>query len=392
MTIPAIIPARGGSKGLPRKNVLDLAGQPLITHTIRAALEASSIGRVLVSTDDDEIAAVATAAGAEVIHRPADLASDTASSESALLHALDSAYPDAADQPEAFVFLQCTSPLTAPEDIDALVEAMEREQADSAFLATRFYHFLWRPEDDGTYAGINHDHAIRQRRQDRPAEYLETGAGYAMKLAGFRKSGHRFFGRVVAAEMPEERVGEIDTLADFRSIESRMRADAADTGASALPEGIEALVMDFDGVMTDDAVLVSQDGTEYVRCSRSDGMGIDLLTRSGLPMIVLSREINPVVRARCEKLKLPCVHGLETKLATLQGWADENGVDLGKTVYVGNDVNDLECMSAVGYPVAPADAHPAALAAAKLVLRKDGGNGAVRELADMLLQQRKGLP
>ncbi|MFN4113440.1 MAG: cytidylyltransferase domain-containing protein [Sphingomonadaceae bacterium] len=391
-TITAIIPARGGSKGVPRKNVLPLMGKPLLAHTIEAALASRHVARVAVSTDDPEIAAVARRFGAEVVDRPAEIAGDKASSEAALLHALDTLHPAGAPQPDLFVFLQCTSPLTRPEDIDALVEAFRREGADSAFLATRFYHFLWRADALGDFHGVNHDRTFRQMRQDRPAEYLETGAGYAIGTAGFREHGHRFFGKVVAVEMPGERVGEIDTADEFAVIEARMRAARAGAAQAMLPQPVAALVMDFDGVLTDDAVMLSQDGVEHVRCSRSDGMGIDLLRTAGLPMIVLSREDNPVVAARCAKLRIPCVHGLRTKLATLTGWADEHGVDLARTVYVGNDVNDLECMAAVGFPVAPADAHPSACDAARLVLTNNGGHGAIRELADMILRQRKALP
>lgn len=390
--VTAIIPARGGSKGLPRKNVLPLLGKPLLAHTIDAALAARHIARVAVSTDDPEIAAVARRYGADVVDRPAEIAGDKASSEAALLHALDTLHPASAPQPDLFVFLQCTSPLTAAEDIDALVEQFRAGQADSAFLATRFFHFLWRADESGDFHGVNHDRAFRQMRQDRPVEFLETGAGYAMNVAGFRLHGHRFFGKVVAVEMPDERVGEIDTAGEFAVIEARMRVARDSAARAALPQPVAALVMDFDGVLTDDAVTLNQDGVEHVRCSRSDGMGIDLLRASGLPMIVLSRESNPVVAARCAKLRIPCVHGLQTKLATLERWAGEQGVDLARTVYVGNDVNDLECMAAVGFPAAPADAHPAARDAARLVLTRNGGHGAIRELADLILDQRKALP
>lgn len=390
--VTAIIPARGGSKGLPRKNVLPLLGKPLIAHTIEAALAARHVDRVAVSTDDPEIAEVARRFGAEVVDRPAEIAGDKASSEAALLHALDELHPHGTPEPDLFVFLQCTSPLTSPADIDALVEQFRAAGADSAFLATRFYHFLWRGDALGDFHGVNHDRSFRQMRQDRPAEYLETGAGYAMRVAGFREHGHRFFGKVVAVEMPDERVGEIDTADEFAVIEARMRVARAHMAQAGLPRPVAALVMDFDGVLTDDAVTLSQDGVEHVRCSRSDGMGIDLLRATGLPMIVLSREENPVVAARCAKLKIPCIHGLQTKLATLRQWADDNDVDLGRTIYVGNDVNDLECMAAVGCPAVPADAHPAARDAARLVLTRKGGHGAIRELADMILEQRKALP
>jgi N-acylneuraminate cytidylyltransferase len=389
--VPAIIPARGGSKGLPRKNVLQLDGKPLLTHTIDAALDARHVSRVVVTTDDAEIAQLARAAGAEVVHRPSELAADEASSEAALLHALATLDFPANDEPEAFAFLQCTSPLTEPADIDRLIEAVVEGGADSAFLATRFSHFVWRSDESGNFHGVNHDRDRRERRQDRPVEYLETGAGYAMKLSGFRKYQHRFFGHVVAVEMPIERAGEIDTLEEFNAIEARMRANRRASAQQQLPNPVAALVMDFDGVLSDDTVTVSEDGTESVRCSRSDGLGLELLLKDGLPMIVLSREANKVVRARTEKLRLECIHGLEHKLDTLKEWAVRNGIELARTIYVGNDINDLECMAAVGFPVAPADAHPLARDAAKLVLDHNGGRGAVRELADLILAQRRGI-
>lgn len=381
----AIIPARGGSKGLPRKNVMPLHGKPLLAHTISAARLARHIDRVIVSTDDPEIAAVARAHGAEVVDRPAALAGDLASSEAAILHAIDTLFPASDAAPEITVFLQCTSPLTASEDIDGLVEALIAQGADSAFTGTRFHHFLWRVDEAGAMAGINHDPAVRLMRQQRSAEFLETGAGYAMRTAGFRVSGHRFFGRLAMWETPAERVGEIDDLADFQAIEARMGTAAAAKKQASLPERPSALILDFDGVLTDDRVFVDEHGVESVVCSRSDGMGIEMLRASGLPMIVLSKEQNPVVEARCRKLQIACVRGLETKLATMLDWARTHDIDLDRAVYVGNDINDLECMARVGCAAAPRDARPRALAAADFIIDADGGRGAIRSLSELLL-------
>lgn len=216
----ALIPARGGSKGLPRKNVLPLAGKPLIAWTIDAALRAKSISTVYVTTDDAEIAEVSRAAGAEVIHRPADLASDTASSESALLHALDDINAQKGSLPEYTAFLQCTSPLTIPDDIDGTV-ALLRDGAQSALGATPFHHFLWQEGENGA-EGINHDKSVRLRRQDMNPQWLETGSIYAFRSADFQKTKHRFFGRVGLYPIPPERVLEIDEPSDFALAQSRM--------------------------------------------------------------------------------------------------------------------------------------------------------------------------
>lgn len=384
MQVLAIIPARGGSKGIPRKNVLPLGGKPLIAHTIDAARASQTVNRVVVSTDDDEIADVALRYGAEVVRRPARLATDTASSEDALVHTLDHLREADGYAPDLIVFLQCTSPLTAPEDIDGTVTTLRDQDADSALAVTAFHYFLWRTDAEGAATGINHDKSVRLMRQQRTPEYLETGAVYVMKTAGFLAARHRFFGKTVLFDTPVERRLEIDDPEDFRIAEERIARLSRSPVAPALPPRVSALVMDFDGVLTDDRVFVSEAGEETVACSRRDGMGIEQLRKAGLQMLVVSKETNPVVAARCRKLQLPYHHGIEGKIAVLRQWLAENGLDAAETLYVGNDINDLECMAAVGCAIAPRDAHPRALAAAALVLDADGGRGAIRLLADML--------
>lgn len=152
-----------------------------------------------------------------------------------------------------------------------------------------------------------------------------------------------------------------------------------------LPERVGALVMDFDGVLTDNRVIVDQNGVESVVCSRGDGFGLELLRKAGIPLLVISKEANPVVTARCRKLQIPCLQGIEDKLTALQGWASERGLSSRELVFVGNDVNDLECLQWVGCAVAVHDSHPDVLAAAHLVLEHDGGTGAIRELCELIL-------
>lgn len=379
----AVIPARGGSKGIIGKNLRIIAGLPLVAHTIVAARAAKRVGLVLVSTDDPAIAEAARAYGAQVVWRPAELASDTASSESALLHALDSAEV-AAYRPELLAFLQCTSPLTLAQDIDATIDKLLFEHADSALAVTRFHYFTWRHTPEGA-SGVNHDKRTRPRRQDREAEFLETGAVYAMRVDGFRQARHRFFGKTVMYEMPADRVCEIDDAHDLDLAELRLRERARSHARFLLPQPIDALVMDFDGVLTDNLVHVAQDGQETVSCSRGDGLGLEQLRKRGLRMLVLSKEQNSVVQARCRKLQLPYEQGIQAKLPALLAYCQREGVRPEHTVYIGNDVNDLECLAAVGCGVAVADAHPEAKRHAKLILRAHGGRGAVRELCDLIL-------
>lgn len=219
MNVTAVIPARGGSKGIPGKNVAEVGGVPLVARAVRACLAAAHVTRVAVSTDDEAIARAARAAGAEVVERPAELGSDEASSESALLHALDRLEERHGEPVDVLVFVQCTSPFVTAGEVEETVLAVVRDGADSAFTAVPFHGFLW-TADPGTgpghgARGVNHDSAVRQRRQDRTPEYLESGAVYAMRAEGFRRHGHRFFGRTQLVPTAPERAIEIDEPGDL---------------------------------------------------------------------------------------------------------------------------------------------------------------------------------
>lgn len=382
--VVAIIPARGGSKGVPRKNVRRVGGVPLIERAVRSALAAEGVDLVVVSTDDDEIAAVSTAAGARVVRRPDEISGDTASSESAILHALDE-LDRSGDRVDVVAFLQATSPFIPSEALADAVREVRAGAADSVFAAHETYGFLWGragadQADAGAAVAINHDATHRPRRQDREPHFLETGAFYVFRADGFREAKHRFFGRIRIAEVPEWTAIEIDD-------EHQLRIARALAALHEAPDRIpvRAIVTDFDGVHTDDTASVDADGVERVRVSREDGMGVSLLRRAGIPMLILSTEVNPVVRARADKLRVPVLHGIDDKESALRGWAQENGIPLAEIAYLGNDVNDLPALRIVGWPIAVANAHPLVLEAARVVLDRTGGHGAVRELIERVL-------
>jgi 3-deoxy-D-manno-octulosonate 8-phosphate phosphatase (KDO 8-P phosphatase) len=163
-----------------------------------------------------------------------------------------------------------------------------------------------------------------------------------------------------------------------------------DPGLAAELAQVRLVVFDFDGVFTDNTVYVSQDGVESVRCWRGDGIGLDRLRLHGLQMTVVSTEVNPVVSARCAKLRLPCIQGCPDKLLQLQEIWTESGVAPELTCYLGNDVNDATALSAVGVPVVVADAHPHVVPLSRLQTRAAGGHGAVRELCDLIADAREG--
>ncbi len=156
-----------------------------------------------------------------------------------------------------------------------------------------------------------------------------------------------------------------------------------------LPDPVKLVVFDFDGVFTDNKVYTAQDGTETVMCDRRDGLGVKMLKERGIEMFILSLETNPVVGARALKLLLDAYQGCEDKAEFLAGHLEENGIEPATVIYMGNDLNDLEAMKVAGFAVAPADAHPAVLEAADLVVTATGGNGAVRELCEFILGKRE---
>ncbi|MEU5366600.1 acylneuraminate cytidylyltransferase [Streptomyces sp. NPDC005925] len=405
----AVIPARGGSKGVPAKNLAPVGGVPLVARAVRACRSARLVTDVVVSTDDRAIAAAAREAGARVVLRPAAIAGDTATSEAAVLHAMD-AYEARHGAPlDAVLLVQCTSPFIAGEDVDGVAAAVVENGADTALTVAPFHGFIWRDaavdadadaasdaEADtgaagagnaaGRGYGVNHDTSHRPRRQDRPQDLLETGAAYAMDAAGFRTHRHRFFGRTEPVRTDPARVLEIDDPHDL----ARARAlvpllDADRPGSLPTAGDIDAVVLDFDGTQTDDRVLIDADGRESVTVHRGDGLGIAALRDSGLRMLILSTEVNPVVAARARKLRIPVLHGIDRKDLALKQWCEEQGIAPERVLYAGNDVNDLPCFGLVGWPVAVGSAHDVVRGAARAVTTVPGGDGAIREIAGWIL-------
>ncbi len=382
--VVAVIPARAGSQGIPGKNLAPVAGRSLVARAVHAAVAARRVDAVYVSTDGERIAAEAERAGGRVIDRPADLAGHTASSEAALLHALE-VLAAGGVHPEVLLFLQATSPFIDPQDLDAAVERVLAGEADVVFSATASHAFHWRVAADGSAVAVGHDAAVRPRRQDREPEYRETGAFYALRADGFREARHRFFGRVELAEVEPRGAIDVDEPADL------LTAAAVAPLLEPVPSiDVDAVVTDFDGVHTDDRASVATDGTERVVVNRRDGMGVRMLREAGVPLLILSTETNPVVAARAAKLRVDVLHGVDDKAGALRAWSADAGIALDRVAYLGNDVNDLGALGAVGWPIAVADAHPAVLAAARHVLTRRGGDGAVRELADLVLTHRNG--
>jgi YrbI family 3-deoxy-D-manno-octulosonate 8-phosphate phosphatase len=379
-----IIPARGGSKGIPRKNLQLLGGRPLVEHSIEHALSARSAGRVVVSTDDDEIAAVTKKCGAEVIRRPADISGDLATSEAALQHALDWLRETENYRPELVIFLQPTSPLRAPVAVDEAVSTLTRNGADSLFSACPQHGFVWR-RHNGELESVTYDYRRRIMRQNGPEHFVENGSIYVFRPWVLERTGARLGGKIAIYLMDYLHSMQIDDWTELALAEELLPLIARNKPST---EQIRLLVLDFDGVMTDNRVLVHEDGREAVLCDRSDGWGIAKLRQAGLEVIVLSTETNSVVASRCCKLSIDYACALQDKLATLRDIAAIRHLEPKNIAYAGNDVNDIACLRWVGLPIAVADAVPEVKAVARWITQRPGGAGAVREIADAFLAGR----
>ena len=378
-----VILARGGSKGILGKNLRPVGGVPLIARAVRAALGAKSQSAVYVSTDDAAIADVARKHGARIIDRPADISNDSASSEAGWLHALPLVRTEFPELSE-LVFLQCTSPFISGAHIDACVAARATAGADCALSVVEDHSFLWTLDASGLGTGQNHDHTVqRKRRQDLPPQYRENGAIYCVDARAFETTGQRFCGTVALCPVDQPAL-EIDSHADLE-LANVMAPRAGAPDAQTL-RNVKALVMDFDGVHTDNLVSTDQDGRESVTTSRGDGMGLaELSRRTDIKRLIVSKERNPVVLARAAKLGIEVSAAVDDKVAMLDAWLAEQGLSWAEMLYVGNDINDAGPMGKAGLAACPSDAHSAVLPLADWALTQAGGRGALREICDALI-------
>jgi len=382
--ILALIPARGGSKGIPRKNIRDFAGYPLITWSIAAGLKSELVRRVIVSTDDDEIAAVAREFGAETpFLRPAEFAQDNTLDLPVFEHALAWLKEHEGYLPDVVVQLRPTSPIR-PRGLvdDAIRILLANEDADcvrGVVPAGQNPHKMWR---------------LPEPRQSLPPVYWQTGHIDAIRTASILEK-KSLTGDVIYPLVIDSRFTvDIDNLGDWARYEHLIMTGGLDYVSPGrerrpMPESIKLLVLDFDGVLTDNRVWVNQDGVESVAANRSDSYGLGLLRKVGVEALVISKETNPVVAARCNKMKVPFIQGIEDKETALQKHLAKQGIDAANVVFVGNDVNDLPAFRVAGWSVAVADALPMVIREADYVLAKPGGRGAVRELCDLILNAIK---
>lgn len=401
----AIIPARGGSKGIPRKNIRSFSGYPLIAWSIAAAKQSETVTRVIVSTDDEKIAAVARAWGAETpFLRPAEFAQDKTTDLPVFQHALQWLAENESYRPEVVVQLRPTSPIRPKACVDDAVRILlQHADADSVrgiVPAGQNPHKMWRlpSGESGPMQNLLAVEGIEEPynapRQILPNIYWQTGHIDAIRPAAIL--GGSMSGKVIYPLLIDPKFTvDLDSLNDWVKAEWLVSFGGLDMvwpgrPRRAMPENVELLVLDFDGVVTDNRVWTDEAGHEMVAAYRSDSLIMSRVRKAGVQVVILSSEVNPVVAARAKKMGLEAIHGvgLDDKAEVLQKLLAERKIDPARVVYAGNDINDLPCFDVAGWAVAVADAQPEVARAADFVLTKNGGHGAVRELCDLILESR----
>jgi len=400
--ILALIPARGGSKGIPRKNIRLFTGYPLIAWSIAAAKQSELVTRIIVSTDDEEIAAVAREWGAETpFLRPVELAQDKTTDLPVFEHALKWLEDVEGYRPDIIVQLRPTSPIRPQTMLnDAIRILLEHPDADcvrGVVPAAQNPFKMWRFNGDGKPLNplLKVDGILEPYnapRQILPPVYWQTGHIDAIRTSTITQKNSLTGDVIYPLLIDPKYTVDIDTPADWEKYEALVYSglEMVSPGKSrrTMPKTIKLIICDFDGVVTDNLVITDQNGRESVVASRSDSMHIKKLREMGIELMILSSEANPVVMARAKKMGVEAIHnvGMQAKGFAMREVLEQKNIKAENVVYLGNDLNDLPCFEVAGWSVAVADAYPEVIRAADHVLTKTGGHGAIRELCELILK------
>ena len=372
----------------------------MIAYSIAAGLGSKLVTKTIVSTDDEEIAHYAREYGAEVpFLRPENIAQDDTRDLPVFQQALTWLEEEQGFRPQIVVQLRPTSPFRSPSLVDEAVQILldnpEATSVRGIVPSKQNPYKMWQIQENGQLKPLLENNFVEpynMPRQELPVTFWQTGHIDAVRTQTILE-GSMSGKNIYACQIDPWFSIDLDSTLDWEEAESRIPTLSDDIVLPektdlTMPADISLLVLDFDGVLTDDRVYVNQHGEETVAAHRGDGMGIARLKKTGVEVIILSKEKNPVVQARGDKLNVPVYQGIDEKGKKLAEILKEKGLIGRQVVYVGNDINDLPCFSMVGLAVAVADAHPDVKEQAGLVLRKKGGFGAVREICDLLAVKR----
>lgn len=397
----AIIPARGGSKSIPRKNIRNFAGFPLIAWSIAAAKQSKLVTRIIVSTDDPQIAEIARQFGAETpFLRPSEFAQDQTPDLPVFTHALNWLKENENYIPDIVVQVRPTSPIRPQGLIDKAIKTLiDHPSADSVrgvVPAGQNPHKMWRLKNEHSPMKNLLDvkdleEPYNAPRQILPPIYWQTGHIDAIRTKTFSKntiSGKKIYPLIIDPRFSVD----IDNEQDWSYFEHLVQTAGLDMvwiekARRPIPKPVKLIVADFDGVITDNHVWTNQKGLEMVASSRSDSLKIPDLKKQGIEVVIFSSERNPVVAARARKMGIESVQGIDilSKGQAFKKLLAKRKIAAQSVIYIGNDINDLPCFEIAGWGVAVADAYPQVLQAADHILTHCGGNGALRELSELVL-------
>jgi YrbI family 3-deoxy-D-manno-octulosonate 8-phosphate phosphatase len=380
----AFIPARGGSKSIPLKNIRPFCGRPLIYWNLRALQDVAEVTKTIVATDSDEIATTVESFGFDkvrIYRRNAENASDTASTESVMLEYITHANLPADEQ---FLLVQATSPLTTAAHISGAFRHFREQQADSLLTAVRCKRFFW--TDDGK--PVNYDFTARPRRQDFDGWLMENGAFYLNSVGNIQQHRNRLSGKVAVYEMPEHTAIEIDEEDDWIIAERLMRKHVLPQLETPARD-IKLFLCDVDGTLTDAGMYYDENGNELKKFNTHDGKGFELLRNAGIKTGLITSETTSIVDKRAAKLKVDyCIQGkgYGDKLSSALEICAKEGLELSQVAYIGDDVNCINLLERAGMAACPANATDKVKALPDILhLQRRGGEGAVREFIDRIL-------
>ena len=377
----AFIPVRGGSKSIPLKNIKPFCGKPLVCWNIEALENCPLVDEIIVATDSEQIENAVLCRHypkVTIYHRSAENACDTASTESVMLEYIKKIHYS---EDIVFMLVQATSPLTETCHFTEALEIYAKGEYDSMLTCVRNYRFFWNA--NGT--SKNYDYMNRPRRQDFSGELMENGAFYINTVGNILKNGNRLGGKIGIYEMPEYTATEIDELDDWTILENLMcKYVLAHQSSERLD--IKLFLTDIDGTLTDGGMYYSENGDELKKFNTRDGMGMGLLREKGIKVGIITSEYCQLNQRRADKLKVDFFRQGKRnggKLEVVKGICVELGIPLQQVAYIGDDLNCIELLSAVGIAACPADACEKVKAIPNIhVMTKKGGEGCVREFIE----------
>lgn len=374
--VVALVPLRGGSKSIPHKNIKLLNGKPLCYYVLKAATSAACIDAVYVSTDSDRIAAIVDSLEMDInlIKRPAEFATDESSTESVMLHFAESV------PFETLITLQATSPLTTNEHLNEAYNMLVSEGYDSLLTGVRTLRFYWGLDGKP----LNYNPAARPRRQDFEGVIVENGAFYITKRSILCQQKCRLGGEIGIYEMPETSEVELDEPSDWSRV-STMLGDRTPAELTKAASSVRVLFCDVDGTLTDGGMYYSSQGEHLKKFNTRDAKGLSMLRDCSIRVVILTQEDSEVVAARMRKLGIEEYYpGIKDKQTFLRDYCSRHNLDMSQVAFVGDDLNDLECLSMVGFSACPADASPEVVEICGFKSQNMGGRGAVREACDYI--------